>query len=97
MSEPSYKRRVREWKRRIATDLTLSGCEVETYESGPFHIGVLATRGRPPKKIRICFDYITEDDTRPVAALKSKGYLREIWQISDGGRRVVKVKITPSR
>lgn len=95
MSETPYKRRLREWKRHIATDLTRQGYEVETYESSPFHVG--ATRGRSSLKIRICFGCVTEDDLKPIAALTSRGYMREIWQIEDGGRRVVRVKVSPPK
>ena len=93
MSELAYKRRLRAWKRRIATDLTLQGYEVETYETSPFHVG--ATRGRTCRKIRIVFGYMTADDVRPVAAVKAK-CLREIWQVSDDGLTVVKAKVDPS-
>jgi hypothetical protein len=94
VSELAYKRRLRAWKRRIATNLTLQGYEVETYETSPFHVG--ATRGRTCRKIRIEFGYITDSDINAVGAVRSK-CLREIWQISADGRTVVKAKVAQSR
>lgn len=93
MSELPYKRRLRAWKRHIATDLTLAGYEVETYDSSPFHLS--ASRGRTCLKVRICFGYSTESDVRAVAQAKT-ACRREIWQISDDGRVIVKAKISPN-
>jgi hypothetical protein len=93
MSELAVKRRLRAWKRRIATDLTLSGYDVETYETSIFHVS--GTRGRACRKIRICFGYTNSDETRSVARTKVQpNCIREIWQISDDGREIVKAKIT---
>jgi hypothetical protein len=90
LSELAVKRRLRAWKRRIATNLTLQGYEVETYETSPFHVG--ATRGRTCRKIRISFGnpYVGDDH---IVRASSARCIREIWQISADGRTVVKAKI----
>lgn len=93
MSEPAVKQRTRRWKRRIATDLIHEGYEVEVYETSPFHVG--ATRGRTTRKIRIVFGYASDSEVRCVSRVKAQ-CLREIWQVSDDGRTVVKAKITAS-
>lgn len=94
MSELPYKRRLRHWKRRIATDLTLQGYEVETYETSPFHVG--ASRGRACRKIRIVFGYASASEVCSISAVRTN-CIREIWQISDDGRMVVKAKVAARR
>jgi hypothetical protein len=92
MSEDSYKRRLRERKRRIVATLMAQGYRIHTYDSGPFHLE--ACKGRCGKKIRICFNYTDTNDILSVSREPVPDRCqREIWQISEDGRSVVVAKI----
>ena len=86
MSEPAYKRRVREWKRRVTTDLTLQGYEVDTFDQSVFHLQ--ASRCGRIRRIRFCFRPDEREADRVRQASPSSKCIRELWIITDGGRKV---------
>lgn len=90
MSENAYKRRLRDWKRRVATNLTLQGYEVDTFDGSSFHLQ--AIRCGRIRRIRLCFsnDKSEADRIRRVPAVKCT---RELWIITDGGRKVDRKRI----
>lgn len=100
MSEDAYKRRIREWKRREADksrpdSLAHQGWRIRTFDSGPFHI--LACRGRSSLAVCFCFGTTGTDDILAVSREPMPDRCRrEIWQISEDGRAVVKAKIAAS-
>ena len=92
MSEDAGKRRLRESKRRFTATLVAQGYRVSTFDCEPFHL--LARKGRQAKAIRICFGYTETDDILSVSREPMPDRCRrEIWQIADGGRTIVIVKI----
>jgi hypothetical protein len=92
VSESTYKQHLRRSKRRITTTLTRKHYRVDPFEAGPFHL--LARRGKTALAIRICFIYTTTDDILSVSREPVPDRcLREIWQISEDGRTIVKAKI----
>jgi hypothetical protein len=92
MSELAFKRRLRERKRQITTTLTRQRYRVDSFDSGPFHL--LARRGKTALAIKICFVYTTTEDILSVSREPVPDRcLREIWQISQDGRIIVKAKI----
>ena len=92
MPEIAYKQHLRRRKRQITTTLTRQHYRVDSFDSGPFHL--LARRGKTARAIRICFVYTTSDDILSVRREPVPDRcLREIWQISQDGRTIVKAKI----
>jgi hypothetical protein len=92
MSDTTYKQRLRRRKRQITTTLTRQRYRVDPFDSGTFHL--LARRGKTALAIRICFVYTTTEDILGVRREPvPPRCLREIWQISQDGRTVVKTKI----
>ena len=92
MSELAFKQHLRRRKRQITTTLTDSGYRVDSFDTGAFHL--LARRGKTARAIRICFVYTTSDDILSVSREPVPDRcLREIWQISQDGRTIVKAKI----
>jgi hypothetical protein len=92
MPEIAYKQRLRRRKRQITTTLTRQHYHVDPFEAGPFHL--LARRGKTARAIRICFVYTTTEDILSVRREPVPDRcLREIWQISQDGRTIVKAKI----
>ena len=92
MPEIAYKQHLRRRKRQITTTLTRQHYRVDSFDSGPFHL--LARRGKTARAIRICFVYTTSDDILSVSREPVPDRcLREIWQISQDGRTIVKAKI----
>jgi predicted RNA-binding protein YlqC (UPF0109 family) len=90
--EIAYKQHLRRRKRQITTTLTRQHYRVDSFDSGPFHL--LARRGKTARAIRICFVYTTSDDILSVRREPVPDRcLREIWQISQDGRTIVKAKI----
>jgi hypothetical protein len=92
MSELAFKQHLRRRKRQITTTLTDSGYRVDSFDTGAFHL--LARRGKTARAIRICFVYTTTDDILSVSKEPVPDRcLREIWQVSAGGRTIVVAKI----
>ena len=92
MSEITYKQHLRRRKRQITTTLTRQHYRVDSFDTGPFHL--LARRGKTALAIRICFVYTTTEDILSVSREPVPDRcLREIWQISQDGRTIVKAKI----
>jgi len=92
MSEDSVKQHLRRRKRQITTTLTDSGYRVDSFDTGAFHL--LARRGKTARAIRICFVCVTTEDILSVSREPVPDRcLREIWQISQDGRTIVKAKI----
>jgi hypothetical protein len=92
MSELAFKQHLRRRKRQITTTLTDSGYRVDSFDTGAFHL--LARRGKTARAIRICFVYTTTEDILSVSREPVPDRcLREIWQVSEDGRTIVKAKI----
>ncbi|MBE3040276.1 MAG: hypothetical protein IMZ62_15880 [Chloroflexi bacterium] len=97
MSDTAYKQHLRRRQRReadpdIPGSLANKGWRVDIFNTGPFHI--LARRGKTALAIRICFVYTTTEDILSVSREPVPDRcLREIWQISQDGRTIVRVKI----
>ncbi len=96
MSDELVKKRLRNAEKKITATLTLAGYDVYPLGSGPFH---LCADGRDGgKRIRIVFGSMSADDTRPVSrAVMPSNCYREIWQVSDDGRRFVIAQVAASR
>jgi hypothetical protein len=95
LSELPFKRRLREWERRIMADLANKGYKVRRFDDGPFHL--LACRGKTGRAIRISFGLVHYDENamvmrEPVPAR----CIREVWKISDNGASVSVIKIEKS-
>ncbi len=95
MSEPAYKRRIRNRKRIITSTLEAQGYRVRSFDDGPFHL--IACRGGAGRVIRIEFGYTDIEAIRLIShepvPVRCQ---REIWQISDNGRVTVVAKIAAS-
>jgi len=97
VSDPAAKQRLRRRQRREADpdvpgSLANKGWRVDIIVTGPFHL--LARRGKTALAIRICFVYTTTEDILSVSREPVPDRcLREIWQISEDGRSIVKAKI----
>ena len=93
MSDTTYKQHLRRRKRQITATLTDSGYRVDSFDTGAFHL--LARRGKTARAIRIGFVYTTTDDILSVSKEPVPDRcLREIWQVSEDGRTIVKAKIS---
>ena len=96
MREIPYKRRLREWKRRVVTNYTDKKYSVSTYDSGPFHVSLC--KGRDETRIRFVFGYATSDEVLAMSrAATPDRCAREIWQISEDGRTIVIARISKTR
>ena len=92
MSDDPVKRRIRAWKQRTVTSYALKGYAVSTYDSGPFHVSIC--KGRSETRIRFAFRYTTMADSDAVKKAHTPDRCsREVWQISDDGRRVIAFRI----
>ncbi len=92
MSEDRVKRRLREWTRIAVHRLNLAGYEAAPLGSGPFH--VCADRPDESLRVRIVFGASEESDVLAVAKSRLPAACRrEIWQVSEDGRSVVRVKV----
>jgi len=92
MSDTTYKQRLRRRKRQITTTLTRQRYRVDPFDSGTFHL--LARRGKTALAIRICFVYTATEDILSVSLEPVPDRCRrEIWQVSEDGRTIVKAKI----
>lgn len=93
MSEPSPKQRLRRRTRVITTTLEAQGYKVRTFEGGPFHL--FACRGKTARAIRISFGIVHYDENHMVKREPMPARcIREIWKISDDGRKVYVVRIS---
>jgi len=96
MSDPAVKKRLNNAKLKIRATLTLAGYEVYAFEDGPFH---LCADGRDGgKRIRICFGPATADEVRAMnRAIMPPNCHREVWQVSEDGKRFVIRRIGESK
>jgi hypothetical protein len=96
MADELIKKRLRNAERKITATLSLAGYDVYPLGAGPFH---LCADGRDGgKRIRIVFGDASADDTRPMSrAVMPPNCYREIWQVSDDGKRFVIVQVAASR
>ena len=96
MSEPSFKRRLRERKRSITTTLEAQGYRVRTFDDGPFHL--FACRGKTARAIRISFNAVCHSESELVKReAVPERCLREIWAVSADGRDVNVLRIGGER
>lgn len=92
MSEDRFKRRLREWTRIVVNRLDTAGYEAAPLGAGPFH--VCADRPDESLRVRIVFGSSAEDDVLVVSKARlPSGCRREIWQVSEDGRSIVRVKV----
>jgi hypothetical protein len=82
------KKRLNNAKRKITATLTLAGFDVYAFEDGPFHLCADSRDGG--KRIRICFGSTNADEVRSISrAVMPSNCHREVWQVSDDGKRFV--------
>lgn len=93
MSEPSYKRRLREWEKRLIAQYKAQGYDrVERIESGAFHL--FARKGRTGVMIRISFENSHFDEILMVKREPvPEGCSRKVHKISSNGIGITTAKI----
>lgn len=96
MSDPAVKKRLNNAKLKIKATLTLAGFDVYAYEDGPFHLCADSRDGG--KRIRICFGPMNFDEVRAMSrAVMPPNCHREVWQVSEDGKRFVIGRIAEAK
>ena len=86
MSDEATKKRLARSKKRISAALAIAGFKIYSFSDGPFHL--CADSDDASKRILICFGPPTPVEKRRVmAAPVPQDCYREIWQLSEDGRR----------